>query len=131
MLASNPDNTVAKLSVPSGAVQQLIQETEKAVQELATERAARLRLEDENTSLRSAERREIYTQVGRFIAAVLYLCMVGGLVWLASVLGGGITVVGLALLASLGGAFILDRSISQFGFRWGTSQVGLSRKASK
>ena len=81
LLADNPDNTISKLSAPSPAVPQLIQEAEKNMRELDTERNARRALESENASLKSAEMRGIYVQVLRFIVAVVYLCVARGESW--------------------------------------------------
>ena len=131
ILALSPDNTVSRLSMPSGAVQQLIQEAEKTVRELETERAARRQLEDENSSLKRADRREIFAQVVRFVFGVLYLALVAVLVWFATSLGGGGLIVGFCLVAAFGGLFVLDRSISNFVFKVGKSQIGITRRGGK
>ena len=117
--------------MPSGAVQQLIQEAEKTVRELETERAARRQLEDENSSLKRADRREIFAQVVRFVFGVLYLALVAVLVWFATSLGGGGLIVGFCLVAAFGGLFVLDRSISNFVFKVGKSQIGITRRGGK
>jgi len=128
VLTHDPDNTLERLGPPSGAVQQLIQEARKNLTELDAERGLRVRLESENESLKSGERREIRVQVVRIVAALFYLFFAVLLAWIAGRIGGGL---GLAcfVAAALLGLFILDRSVSGLVVRIGKRfHLGISRK---
>jgi len=127
MLTNNPDNTLERL-VPSGTVQQLMQEFWKNLTELEAERSLRLRTESENESLKSGERREIRLQVVRIIAALIYLSFGLLLAWIAARIGGGIGFT-CFVVAALMGVFVLDRSVS--GLMLGVGKrfhLGISRK---
>lgn len=131
MLASNPDNTLERLGPPSSAVQQLIQEACKNLTELEAERNLRTRLESENESLKSGERREIRLQVVRIVAALVYLAVSVVLAWIASVIGGSL---GLTcfIFAALLGVFILDRTVSGLMVRVGKRfHLDISRTSEK
>ena len=121
-------DTLERLGPPSGAVEQLIQEARKNLTELEAERGLRIRLERENESLTSGERREIRVQVVRIIAALVYLLLAVLLAWLATLVGGSLGLLCFIVGAVLG-LIILDRSVSELAVRVGQRfHLGITRK---
>lgn len=129
VLSNDPDNTLERLGPPSGAVQQLIQEARKNLTELEAERGLRMRLERENESLTSGERREIRVQVVRIVAALMYLLLCVLLAWLADRVGGVLGFI-CFIVGALLGLVIVDRSVSDLVVRVGQKfHLGISRKS--
>ena len=130
ILADDPENTLKKLGTPSGTFQQVIQELEKAVAELASERSLRQNLEREVAGLRDPDRRRLVDQIVRFLSVIVYVVVLACLVvYIAIRIPDNWTVLVIFVIAALAGVFLLDRSISQLIFK-GEGWHLLMRRAS-
>jgi len=127
-LADDPNNTLERLAAPSGTFQQLIQEAEKTVKELESERLLSQELTREIADLRSSERRRTREQIFRFLSCVIYLVLVGVLVYIVnSFAPNNSSAMIVCLVAALAGLFVLDRSISSLFVRHGKSRFDMKR----